>query len=483
MNSFIKYLINTHNNFHILQVRFLSHILIYVFFFSFLFAPNVQSQNWTLIQCIDTALKNNLTIQQFKDAAAICEVDLNQSKSNMLPSLSGGIGQSYDLKNSSNSNISLNGSVTLFNGFQNRNTIKQSQLDFQASKYDVETQKNNIVLNVIDAYLKILYAEELVKNAKAQVDAIQLQLDDIQQFVSVGKKSESDLFQVKSELSSEKLTFINAEGQTKSAKLNLQQILNIHISKTFDIEYPLTIEPKTEGLSVADDIYKLALTQQPIIKSYELKTQSSLYSLKIAKGAVYPRLSLSGNFGTNYSDQMKNTETTYLNTIQNIGYLQSSPSEIVVGNISTPIYTYTNYSFGDQFKDNFSKSLSLSLSIPIYSNNQVKNNIKKKEIMLKNTLLEEQGAKNDLRKVIEQKSIEVENAIAKYIATKEKANASQTSYENAKTKYENGMMSMTDLLIELNTYTKAQSENIQARYELIYNLKILDYYKGVPLTF
>jgi len=442
-----------------------------------------QAQNWTLQQCVDTALKNNLTIQQSGNATAISEITLNQSKSNVLPSLSGGIGQSYDLENSSNSNISLSGSVTLFNGFQNKNTIKQNQLDYQASKYDMEAQKNNIVLNVVDAYLQILYAEELVKNAKAQVNAIQLQLNEIEQFVIVGKKSESDLLQVKSELASEKLTSINAEGQLKSAKLNLQQIMNIRISKTFDIEYPLTIEPITEGLSEVDDIYNLALTQQPVIKSYELKTQSSEYGLKIAKGAVYPKLSLSGNLGTNYLSSMKITETRYLNNIQNIGYLQSDPSEIVLGNVSTPVYKYTNYAFGDQFKDNFSKSLSLSLSIPIYSNRQVKNNINKQEITLKNTFLEEQSAKNDLRKKIEQTYIDVENAIAKYNATKEQVNASMASYENAKTKYVNGMMSMSDLLQQLNTYTKAQSENIQARYDLIYNLKILDYYKGVPLTF
>jgi len=457
-------------------------VALFMFLILGVFFPS-QAQNWTLQQCVDTALKNNLSIQQSGNVTEISKINFNQSKSDLLPSLSGGIGQSYDLENSSNSNISLSGSVTLFNGFQNKNTIKQNQLDYQASKYDMEAQKNNIVLNVVDAYLKVLYAEELVKNAKAQVDAIQLQFNEIEQFVIVGKKSESDLLQVKSELASEKLTYINAEGQLKSAKLNLQQIMNIPISKTFDIEYPLSIEPKTEGLSKADDIYNLALTQQPVIKSYELKTQSSEYGLKIAKGAIYPRLSLGGNLGTNYLSSMKISETTYLNNIQNIGYLQSNPNEIVMGNVSAPVYNYFDYAFDKQLKDNFSKSLSLSLSIPIYSNRQVKNNIKKQEITLKNTLLDEQSVKNDLRKEIEQASIDVENAIAKYGATKEQVSSSMASYENAKAKYENGMMNMSELIHELNSFTKAQSENIQARYELIYNLKILDYYKGIPLIF
>jgi outer membrane protein len=462
------------------------HYIIIVFFLFCNHFISAQTNNWTIQQCVDTALKNNLSIQQSANTVESNKINLSQSKSNQLPTFNGSIGQSFSSGNTSGTwgnNFSVNSSVTLFNGFQNKNTIKQNQADLEASKYDLEAQKNTIVLNVVDAYLQILYAEELVKNDKAQVDAIQLQLDEIEQFVNVGKKSESDLLEVKSELASEKLTYINAEGQLKTAKLNLQQIMNIRSLKTFDIEYPLIIEPDTAGISDVDDIYNLALTQQPVIKSYQLKTQSSAYSLKIAKGAIYPHLSLSGNLGTNYSSSIKNTETTYMDNIQNIGYLQSDPSEIVLGNVSIPVYKYTNYAFGDQFKDNFSKSLSLSLSIPIYSNRQVKNNINKQEITLKNTFLEEQGAKNDLRKEIEQTYIDVENAIAKYNATKEQVNASMASYENAKTKYVNGMMSMSDLLQQLNTYTKSQSENIQARYDLIYNLKILDYYKGVPLTF
>ena len=464
------------------EVKKYFKILLVLFAFTNIYISG-QSQNWTLIQCVDTALKNNLTIQQSNNTINVNKITLSQSKSNLLPSLNGGLGQSYDLKKANNSNASLSASVTIFNGFQNKNTIKQNELNYQASKYDMEAQKNDIVLNVIDAYLQILYAEELVKNAKSQVDAIKLQMSEIEQFVNVGKKSESDLLQIKSELASDKLTYINAEGQLNSAKLNLQQIMNIRILKTFNIEYPLTIEPKTDELSEVENIYNLALKLQPVIKSYELKTQSSAYGLKIAKGSVYPRLTLNGNLGTNYLSSAKITETTYQNGIQDIGYLQSNPNEIVMGDVSVPVYNYLNYSFDKQLKDNFSKSLSLSLSIPIFNNGQVKNNIKKQEITLKNTLLEEQNAKNDLRKKIEQAYIDVENSIAKYNATKEQDNASLASYENAKAKYDNGMMSMSELLLELNKSTKAKSENIQARYELIYNIKILDYYKGVPLTF
>jgi outer membrane protein len=440
-------------------------------------------QNWTLQQCIDTALQNNLSVKQSLNATEINKINLSQSKSNLYPTLNGDIGQSYDLEKTTNSNVSLNSSVTLFNGFRYKYTIKQKRIDLEASQYDLAAKKNLVILNIIDAYLQILFAEELVKNAKSQYDVVQSQLENIEKFVNVGKKSESDLLQVKSQLASEKLNCINATGQLKSAKLNLQQIMNIQINKTFDVNYPSIIEPNSEGLADVYDIYNMALTNQPIVKSYELKTESAMLELKIIKGSVYPRLSLSGSLGTNYSNSRKITETTFLNEVQKIGYLQSNPSEIVLGNNSVPVYRNLDYPFNDQVKDNFSKSLMLSLSIPIYNNHQVRNNIMKQKINLQNVLIEEQNTRNDLRKTIEQSYINVENSIAKYNATREQELASKLSYENAKTKYENGMMSLSDFLQELNKYSKAQSENTQARYELVYNLKILDYYKGAPLTF
>ncbi len=453
-----------------------------------------NAQNWTLKQCVDTALINNLNIKQSINSIELSKVQLIQSKENLFPTLNGNASQTYNSSNfmsdgqgksedAWSNNFSLTSSVVLFNGFQNLNTIKQNQLDCEVAKYDLEDRKNEITLNIIQVFLQVLFNEEQLKNAINVVTASKAQLEKTESFVKVGKKSENDLLAIKSQLAADKLTLVNAEGQLKNAKLNLQQLINIPVTSTFSIDFQLEKDPLYGVVTDVEEIYRLALNNQPNIKSYQLKSQSASYAIKIAKGSLYPRLSLNGNLATNYSSLAKQSEISYINSIQNIGYLQSNPSEIVLGNVSSPVYSNSKYNFANQIKNNLGASLSLSLSIPIFNGHVVKNNIKIQQINLYNSLLNEEIVKNDLRKKIEQAYIDVENAISKYQATKEQLDASFASYQNMTYKFENGMLSTTDLLQEKNKYTKAMSESIQAKYQLIYNLKILDYYKSSSLMF
>ncbi|MFH0896039.1 MAG: TolC family protein [Bacteroidota bacterium] len=456
-----------------------------------LFTHSSRAQNWNLKQCVDTALKNNTSVQLSANTIDLNNISLRQSKDNLFPNLNASAGETFSpvlisdgnqTDNSWSNNLSLNSSFTIFNGFQNRNTVKQNQIDYDASKYDLESIKNEIILNVIEAYLQVLYNEEQLKNAKNTVDASLSQLENAKNFVSVGKKTESDLLQIKSQLASDNLSLANAMGQLKSAKLNLQQIMNIPASELFEIDYPRYTLPLMKDSVRIDEIYKMALAKQPVIKSYQLKTESAKYGIEIAKGGLLPRLSFNTSVLTSYSSLAKLSTLDYQNSIQEIGYLQSNPAEMVMGNVSNPVYTYSNYSYGKQFKDNFGLSFSLSLSVPIFNNHNTKNNISIQKINFRNALLNEQNIQSDLRKKIEQSCIDVENSYSKFIAAGEQVNASAASYQNSITKYYNGMMSLSDLFLDKNKNTKAQSELIQAKYQLIYDLKILDYYKGIPIT-
>jgi len=451
---------------------------------------------WSLKQCVDTALKNNPTIQQYQNTVSLNVVSLTQSKNNLLPDLNGNAGESFNSGRTINpvsnqfstgnifsSNFSLGSSVVLFNGFQNQNMIKQNKLNVQSAKFDLEAIKNDISLNIVNAYLQVLFSKELVKVAVSQQTATQQQLNKTEVLVSVGKKTESDLLQVKSQLASDRLSLTNANGQLKTNLLTIQQLMNITVSYDFDIETPLVPEPGLQELSNANETYRLALKIQPVIQSTILKTQSALYAVKISKGGYYPKLSLVGNLASNYSGNSKLSTLNYINSIQPIGYLQSNSGEIVVGNISTPAYTNRNYPFHKQLKDNFSKTISLSLTIPIFNNFTVKNNIQRQRINLNNARLNETIAQNDLRKNIEQAYIDAENSRGKYNAGNEQLAAVYASFQNSNVKYDNGLMTASDFLVEKNKYIKAQSDNIQAKFELIFRLKIIEYYKGTLLNF
>jgi outer membrane protein len=460
--------------------------IVFVFFtYIYLSGSSVFAQytSWTLNQCIDSAMKNNLIIKQTANQVQLNEINLIQSKNNKLPVIDGAAGQSINSTNSSgNSSVNVNGSVTIFKGFQNKYTIRQNQTEVQAAGYDLDAQKNDLILSIIDAYLQTLYAEELEKNDSDQVATTQAQYESALQYVIAGKKTDSDLLQIQAELAGNKLSLINAKGQLKTAKLNLQQLINIPFSPDFEIETPLLVDLPDENATNATGIYEQALKTFPEIKASQQKIQSAEYGLKISKSEALPRLSLSGNVGTNYFGSARVTETTYFSETENIGYLQSDPTELVFANVSTPVYTDKKYSFRKQFSDNFSQSLSLSLSVPIFNNNQVKNNSRKQKIYLENAIIDNQIAENKLVKKIEQACIDVENALTKYNAGKVYIDAAKASYVNEKSKYENGMISMSDLIQESNAYRKSISEFIQTKYQLLYSLKILDYYKGIPIN-
>lgn len=460
----------------------------------FVFLTKAQSV-WTLQQCIDTALQNNISLLQSNTIAEISKISVNQSKFNLLPNLNANESQGYNSGRSLNqsnyqftndnirtNNFSVSSSVVLFNGFQNLNKIKQSEANYQATQFDYEEYKNTISLSVVNAYLQILFASENIKNAENQMKSTQEQLKVTGIFVEAGKQAESNLLLLKSQLATDKLTLINAQTSMQSAKLVLQQVLDIPVDNAFEIDLNITVVPQVNVTENLSDVYQKSLSIMPQIKAIQQRTQSEEIELKIVKGMMLPKLTLNGNLSSNYSSVSKINETTYQNSIQDIGYLQSNVNEHVMGIVSIPTYTQSAYTFGKQVSDNFGKGISLTLSVPIFNNHQVSNNIRIQQLNLQSTKYREQQVKNTLRKEVEQAYIDLLNAQAKYDATIEQFNAVQASYTNAKSKYDAGMLSATDLLIENNKLSKAQSESLQAKYYLVFRVKILDYYKGNKIT-
>ena len=461
-----------------------------------LFSANAQNKFWSLQQCIDTALANNLNVLVSANTVQLNNLNINQSKDNLLPTLNGSasealnVGRSlnpvsyqYSTGTTWNTNFGLTGTLNLFNGLQNLNAIKQSRLNYNASKYDLEDLKYNLTLSTVNDYLQVLYANEAVKIAQQQIDALQSQLDITATFVEVGKKTESDLLQLKSQLSADKLTLVNAQSQLKTTKLNLQQLMNVAVSDSFAIQYNSDIQPEPKPLEDINSIYAQTLSFQPIVKSYQFRTESSAYGVKIAQGAYSPSLLFKGNFGTNYSTASKHTSVQYISSPQNIGYLQSNPSEIVVVNVPEAVASSSAYPIGSQLKDNVNSTFSIGLSIPILNYLQVRNNVKRQQLNLVNAVLNGKIMRLNLRKNVEQAYTDAENANSKYSAAKEEIDAAKASYNNVLSNFENGKITATDLLVNKTAYMKAESDYLQAKYELLFRQKILDYYKGTSLIF
>lgn len=416
---------------------------------------------WTLQSCIQFALQQNLQVQKSSLTNEINKVNADQSKESRFPSLSAsanenlqwsksvplGTGDYGSYSHTSNTTFGISSSVVLFNGGRINNSIKQSELNYKAGQFDVETMKENISLNVMSAYLQILYAEEQVKNTQKQVESTADQLSLAEERVKLGAISNADYLQVKSQLATQKQTLASAESTLAIDKITLMQLLELPAGTKFSIVHPeFGNDVNKHKVPVADSIYNVALGIKPQIKSAALDKEIAQVGVNIAKASYYPTLSLNGGVSTGYIDP-------------------------------------TSYAFDYQVKNKLTPSISLSLSIPIYQNKQAKSKVKIAEINTQTSTLSETDTRNQLRKSIEQACVDITTAEKKFVASMDGFNAAKESYEVATEKYNQGLLNSTDFLIQKTNMVTAESNLLQAKYNLIYSYKVLDFYIGTPLSF
>jgi len=416
--------------------------------------------SWTLEECIEYALQQNIDIRESGLANQSNRVYAEQAKWQKYPSVNASVSKNFnwannedtatgesDFSGSNNTSYSVNSSITLFNGNKLNYKVKQAELNFESGKYNSETIKETVSLSILNAFLQVLYAEELVSNSEKQIESTTGQLHLAEERLARSIISRSDYLQVKSELASEKLTLANARSEYSIAKVNLMQYMELPVTGEFNIVHPKIENTLNKSINPdAQSVYISALTIKPQVKNAGLNKESATFDEKIARADFYPSLSLNAGLGTGYSSLTSGMN--YFNQLDN----------------------KINPSFG------------LSLSIPVFQQNQAKTNIQLAKIGIQNAELNELSVKNQLRKEIEQACVDVSSAQIQYEASQEQFQAIQESYSLAEEKFKNGLINSVDFLIEKTNLIVAESDLLQSKYNLIFNYKILDFYSGVPIS-
>jgi len=432
---------------------------------------------WSLEDCLRYAQDNNITIKKAYLNTEISKQNHLQSKMALLPNLNGSVsdntnfGRNIDpvtnqitIDRVRNNNFGLNSSVTLFNGFQNINSIRKNNFDYLSSKYDAEKIANDISVNIVTAYLQLLYNTDLVEVSQQKVDVSELQVERIAKMVEVGSLPRGDLLNTESQKAQEELQLINAQNQRSIAKLNLMQLLDLAVTDSFTIAQ-LDIEVNENYTSLDNEVvYSIAVDNLPDVKSAETKLKSSERSLAISQGARSPRLSMSASVGTVYSDASKR-----LAPLDSLA-LPTAP-------------VYEDYPFEDQFNDNVNQAISLSLSFPILNNWQTNASISRAKIGVLQAQYSLQEAKNNLRKTIEQAQNDALSSQKKYIASKKSVEYQQESFQYTQDKYDLQLLNSYDYNNAKNTLFKAETDMLQSKYDYLFKTKMLDFYMGKPLTF
>jgi len=436
-------------------MRFSKYFLTLLFFACGILAHAQQNNTLTLQQCLDIAIKNNLTVKQDSLAAQQARIGYVQAKDNLFPSITGAgsrdltsgratnpVTNAYITQSVTSDNYNLQGSVTIFNGLALQSAIKQASLAFQSGKMAFQAAKDIVTINVITNYLQVLDAQEVLKQDTSQFAVARENLDRSEILEKAGdNKFASDVYDLRGSFQASKVNLVIAQNSLNSALLSLFQLMNIPYNKDAQLQ-PLNAEDLQgdNGVS-ADQVYNTALQQLAQVKAATLMRESAEKGVQYYKGLLYPQLSLGSGIGTNYSNL--------------------NPA-----------------SYYSQFRNNYGTYIQLGLNVPIFTNHIKKNAVALAKLNLLNYRYIEDNTKIQLKQNVEQAWYNMAAAYNRYQALQDETKAYTESFRISKIRYEAGVLTSVDFVTSKNNMDAANLALISARYDYYIYSKILDYYQG-----
>ncbi|MCR4859707.1 MAG: TolC family protein [Bacteroidales bacterium] len=439
----------------------MKRILIIVFALASGAFLHAQDGPWSLSDCINYALEHNLSVKQGELAVEQREVELNTARSRRLPGFSASASENlsfgrgltedntYSNSNTTSTSFSLGGDLPIFQGFDITNGIKLGELNLAAATADLEKARDDIRVAVAQAYVQILYNQELLGVARQQAEHDAQLLDQVRERLQAGKVSAAEVSAQQATLAQSRQSEIQAEGNLRISLLELTQLLELPSPEGFSIVTPEVGDVAGTLLMRPEAIYEEAVAVKPAIEAAQINVDYAEVGIARAKGARLPSISLSGGLGSNYYTNSK----------------------------------YQTSSFGDQLRNNFSQYVGLSMSVPIFQRFSIRNNIRNAELGFKGQQIQLENTKKALYKEIQQAYYNAVTAQARYEGSRESAASARQHYELTEEKYKVGKAGVADYNDARNSWLRAESEHIQARFQCLYQTKLLDFYRGRDLVF
>lgn len=420
------------------------------------------ARQWSLKDCIDYALANNIQLQKAKVQQLSALEDIKQSQSALLPSLSLSTSQnvSYnpwpeqgsamiagnkvqaDVKKVYyNGSYSLSGNWTVWNGGQNTNTVKLNKLAAEQARLDSAVTANNVLEQIAQLYVQILYSDEAISVTKESLKTSQANEERGKTMVSVGKMSKADLAQLTAQRAEDEYSIVEAESNLRNYKRQLKQLLQIADNDEFDVVIPSTTdEMALKDVPALNDVYAASLTQRPEIQNAKLGIESSDLSVKIAKAGKMPTVGLNAGLSTS---------TTSMNS----------------------------NGWGNQLKNNFTVGGGVTVSIPLFDNRKTKTAVNKAMLQKENYMLDLQDKQTTLYSTVENYWLQAVTNQNKFKAARVSTESAQASYELLSEQFNLGLKNIVELMTGKTHLLQAQQNELQSKYLAILNLNMLDFYR------
>lgn len=408
------------------------------------------TKRWTLQECLDYALENNIQLRQSRNDYLSGIEDTKEAKAALFPSLTATSTQGYTnypssdatTANSYTGTYGISAGITLYGGGALRTAVKQQRVQNRIDALSVSETENDIRLAIVEAYMQALYAAEAVGIAVSTAEASKAQRDRAEQMWQAGSISRVDLAQLESQYAGDAYQIVAARSALENYKLQLKQLLELDITDEMDLAAPdFTEDVVLSVLPAKTEIYTRALDSMPEIKRSELVVDAAKLGVKQARAGFYPSLSLSASVGT--------------------GHLSGGA-----------------FAHGSQVWNRFNENVGLSLSVPIFSNRKNRTAVNKARIAVNTSLLERQSTQKTLLREVETAYLDAVSAQSQYLAAAEKQRYARQSYELTGEQFRVGMKNTVELITAQNEYTSARQELLQAKYMALLNIGLLNIYQG-----
>lgn len=472
--------------------------------FIFISSTAFSQKKWTLLECVQYAMENNISVKQTALQADLASVTYKESKLSQIPSLnlSNSEGLSYgksknpstgilENQNYFSVNLNLQSSVQVFNWFSKRNTILANQWSVMAANAATDKLKNDIALTVANAYLQILLAREQEQIAAVQVQQSRAQLDLVYKQVNAGTMAEFNATELESQLANDTANLISATGNVTQAKYVLKAYMNIDAADSFDIAEPAMeqIPLMAIGDLQPQDVYASALANQPQQKVNEYNLKAAEKNSLAVKAMQYPSISAFGSLGSSYGYFRTPQFTQVFSGYAPSGLIVKDNSGNVI-EVQRPVYKngvqngfITSDPFGTQFNNNFGQSAGLSISIPIFNGWQAKGNYNRSLINIKNLEYQQDLDNKTLKQNIYQAYNAAVVALAKFTSSEKAVDAAQKTYDYTLKRYTVGMIGTLELITNQNNLFKAKLQYALNQFDYVFKMKVLEFYKGQGIKF
>lgn len=405
---------------------------------------------WTLGECLDYALENNIQLRQSRNDYLSGIEDTGEAKAALFPSLTASVTQGFTNYPSSNATdrnsytgtYGLNAGMTLYEGGKLRTAVKRQQVQNRIDALSVEESANDIRIAIVQAYMQCLYAAEAVTVNRSTADASKARRDRAEAMWQAGSISKVDFAQLESQYASDEYQVVVASASLDNYKLQLKQLLELDITEEMNLAAPAIQESEVlSALPAKAEIYATALDAMPEIKRGELAVESAELGIRQARAGFFPSVSLSAGIGT--------------------GHMSGG-----------------SFESGSQVWNRFNENVGLSVSIPIFSNRKNRTAVNKARIAVSNSLLERQSLEKELLREVESAYLDAVSAQSQYVAACEKQHYAQQSCDLTDEQFRVGMKNTVELITAQNELTAARQEVLQAKYMALLNIELLDIYQG-----